>query len=71
MHCLCLSPDNARLYSGGADGAVRAWEHLEEGRCTLTMSVGQRPDTHTCYEDHDVAFVLHLALHVIHFSANL
>jgi WD40 repeat protein len=38
VHCLCLSPDNARLYSGGKDGAVRAWDHLEGGRCTLTMS---------------------------------
>lgn len=49
VHCLALSPDNQRLYSGGKDGDVRAWEHAGEddadsastrptGRCVLVMS---------------------------------
>ena len=40
VHCLVLSPgDQRRLYSGGKDGTVRAWDHLEEnGKCVLVMS---------------------------------
>ena len=36
--CVALSPDGARLFTGGRDGDVRAWDHLREGRCELVMS---------------------------------
>jgi len=36
--CAVVSPDETRLFTGSADGDVRAWDHLREGRCELIMS---------------------------------